>query len=326
MNEDRVPDELAEEIKAGEWSPTAEFHPYQHDEPLPSGRVPHFGHALLFFGITGLLLLVTQAIMLLPAMHGQSPTQLAQQHPKLVLASEAASYLLTLTISWFVFPLLWHRSFANGLAWNGSKALQLAGKLIPLGILAGWTVQGISSLISMPKSMPMDDFFRSSTDVWLVTIFGTLLAPLFEEVCFRGFLLPALTIAFDWLGAWSRYLVRFSSSRAQGDLPPEDFQAFPEARTASLETGNMAYRSTAAIALSSLVTSTLFGLLHAQQLGYTWPAVLLLGCVSLILTAVRLHTRSVACSALVHASYNFSVFLALFVATGGYRHLDRMAR
>ncbi len=46
--------------------------------------------------------------------------------------------------------------------------------------------------------------------------------------------------------------------------------------------------------------------------------------VSLALTAVRIRTRSVACSTLVHASYNLSVFITLFIATGGYRHLEKM--
>ena len=41
---------------------------------------------------------------------------------------------------------------------------------------------------------------------------------------------------------------------------------------------------------------------------------------------VRVRTRSVACSALVHACYNLSVFIVLFLVTGGYRHLERITR
>ena len=54
-----------------------------------------------------------------------------------------------------------------------------------------FTVQAVSSLLPTPKKMPMDDFFRTSSDVWIITIFGIFVAPLFEEVLFRGFLLPA---------------------------------------------------------------------------------------------------------------------------------------
>jgi membrane protease YdiL (CAAX protease family) len=48
--------------------------------------------------------------------------------------------------------------------------------------------------------------------------------------------------------------------------------------------------------------------------------------VSLVLTTIRVRSKSVACSTVVHASYNLSVFITIFIATGGFRHLDRMAK
>ena len=54
-------------------------------------------------------------------------------------------------------------------------------------------------------------------------------------------------------------------------------------------------------------------------------AVIIAGIV-IALTVVRVRTRSVACSTLVHASYNLSVFVTLFFATGGYRHLEKMTQ
>ncbi len=317
---------IPDEGEAGKWESTELRH--QHAPTLLHACVPHIGHAVLFLIITGLLLLLAQVLLLAPLMqHGASPLAVSLRHPKLLLGSEAATYLLTLTLSWFIFPLLWHHGFLAGIEWRGRTALLLALKLVSLGMFTGWTVQGISSLISMPKTVPLDDFFRSTSDVWLVTIFGTLLAPLFEEIAFRGFLLPAATIAFDWLGPALRYVFQFSRSRLRGELPPEHLVIFREADPAKPvdDPGNLAFRSLPALMLASLLTSALFGLLHAQQLGYTWAAVLLLTGVSLVLTAVRIRTRSVACSALVHGSYNLSVFIVLFIATGGYQHLDRIA-
>ena len=278
----------------------------------PLGRVPHLGHAVLFLGTAGLLLLAAQAILLLPKMGpGSSPIAVSLEHPKLLLAAEGVTYVLTLGIAWLVLPLLWGRGFLAGIQWNGAAAARLAGRLIPLGLCTGWAVQGISSLIRMPKDIPMDSFFRSPSDVWLVTLFGTLLAPLFEEVCFRGFLLPACALAWDWLGR----MMAYSRDRLRGQVQPE-----------AAASESMGSTSKAAVIAASLLTSALFAVMHAQQLGYAWKAVLLLAGVSLVLTVVRLRTRSVACSTLVHGSYNLSVFLILFVATGGYRHLDRMTR
>jgi membrane protease YdiL (CAAX protease family) len=46
--------------------------------------------------------------------------------------------------------------------------------------------------------------------------------------------------------------------------------------------------------------------------------------VSLILCTVRLKFKSLAASTLVHASYNFFIFSLTLVATGGFRHFDKM--
>ena len=265
-------------------------------------RIPHLGHAFLFVSFAGLVLLMSQATLLgFFTLHSAQKMAAATQQPKLLVAAMAVTYITTLLASWFFFPLIWHRSFSEGLQWNFTALRRNMLKLIGLGLVLGWTVQAISSLIPMPKSIPMDNFFHTPSDVWIVTVFGTLLAPAFEEICFRGFLLPAFAIAYDWLS-----------------LPRT-----PVAHQRWQTTTNL---STAGLLFSAIVSSLLFALLHAEQLAHAWGALIVLFCVSLVLTLVRIRTRSVACSAMVHACYNLSVFIALFIATGGYRHLDRIAK
>jgi membrane protease YdiL (CAAX protease family) len=46
--------------------------------------------------------------------------------------------------------------------------------------------------------------------------------------------------------------------------------------------------------------------------------------ISLILCTVRLKTRSLAASTMVHACYNFCIFAVTFVQTSGFKHLDKM--
>lgn len=267
--------------------------------PEPSTRIPHLGHALLFLAITGLLLLLTQLVAVSlghPVRRQPGGLEIA---PRLLLAAETTTYCLSLLTAWFLFPLLWHRTFADGLRWNGPAALRNFWKLLPLGICLSFVVQLASSLITMPKDIPMDEFFRTRVDVWLVTVFGTLLAPMFEEIAFRGFLLPAFAIAYDWLS-----LKRTEAARA----------AWESSNTLT----------PAALVFSAVLTSILFALLHGKQTAFTWPVLVLLFVVSMVLTAVRLRLRSVAASTVAHAGYNLAVFVAAFVATGGYRHLDRL--
>lgn len=265
--------------------------------PDPPTRIPHLGHALLFIAIAGVFLLLTQ-LTLLGLTHTATTSKYAGS-PKLLVGSEAVSYIATLAISWFIFPLLWKRSFAEGIQANPDAARRNIFRLIPIGLLLSFIVQAISSLTTVPKSIPMDDFFRTPSDVWLITIFGTLLAPLFEEILFRGFLLPAFAIAYDWLS-----------------LPRT-----PGAHELWRSNNKL---TTPALVFSAVLTSILFAALHGQQTAFAWPVLILLFGVSLVLSIVRLRLRSVMASTLIHMSYNATIFVIAFIVTGGYRHLDKL--
>jgi uncharacterized protein len=270
--------------------------------PEPPVRIPHLGHAALFLAIAGIFLLLIQLLLLglthPPVIGGKVATSVIS--PKLLVGSEALSYIATLALSWFLFPLLWKRPFPVGIQANPDAARRNALRLIPIGLVLSIAVQAISSLATLPKNIPMDDFFRTASDVWLITAFGTLLAPLFEEILFRGFLLPAFAIAYDWLSL-PRTLAAHEAWRSTNKL------------------------TRASLIFSAVLTSILFAALHGQQTGFAWPVLILLFCVSLVLSYVRLRLRSVMASTLIHASYNATIFLTAFIATDGYRHLDKLA-
>jgi hypothetical protein len=52
--------------------------------------------------------------------------------------------------------------------------------------------------------------------------------------------------------------------------------------------------------------------------------VLVVFLVGVALTIVRARTKSVAASMLVHMAYNGTLSLALFVASSGFRHLEKL--
>jgi hypothetical protein len=270
--------------------------------PEPPVRIPHLGHAALFLAIAGFFLLVIQLILLgvnhAPTVAGKAAA--AGMSTKFLVGSEALSYLATLAVSWFIFPFFWKRPFAQGIQANPDAARRNIIRLIPIGIILSLTTQAVSSLVSLPKNIPVNDFFRTPSDVWLVAAFGTLLAPLFEEVVFRGFLLPAFAIAYDWLS-----LPRTPLAREQWHMSNK--------------------LTTPALVFSAVLTSILFALIHGFQTAFTWPVLVLLFCVSLILSYVRLRLRSVMASTLIHVSYNATIFVFLFIATSGFRHLDKIA-
>jgi uncharacterized protein len=279
------------------------FFPHAEGTPPaePPVRIPHLGHAALFLAIAGFFLLVIQLVLLgvnhAPTVAGKAAA--AGMSTKFLVGSEALSYLATLAVSWFIFPLMWKRPFAQGIHLNLDAARRNAIRLIPIGIVLSVSIQAVSSLVSLPKNIPVNEFFRTPSDVWLVAAFGTLLAPFFEEVLFRGFLLPAFAIAYDWLS-----LPRTPAAREQWHM------------------NNKLTRPS--LVFSAVLTSILFALIHGFQTAFTWPVLILLFCVSLILSYVRLRLRSVMASTLIHVSYNATIFVFLFIVTEGFRHLDKI--
>lgn len=285
--------------------PDPEPSPQPGDHPIPPQpprRIPNFGHALLFVGIVGLLLFIAEVILALAhklpvKVHGATVTVL---HPALQLAMMTGIYLVTLVLAWIVFPHIWHRPFPDGLQWHVSTARAQLRRLVALGFALAVIMAAFTALINSKQSLPIDEFFLKPSSAWLITFFGIFVAPPFEEICFRGFLLPAFAIAYDWIA-----------------LPrtPQDRQRWHSTTTLT----------PASLLFSAILTSILFALLHAQQDAHLWFALLGLFCVSLVLCWVRIRTQSVAASALVHASYNAFIFLVTIIASGGYRHLDRLS-
>jgi uncharacterized protein len=296
--------------------PSAPVSPSAYTEPLlfqsfglaparPPARIPNLGHLSMLIPIGGVAFAGTIAVLLAP-MHfhwfGWSmDTQAAANNVQLILASEVILYLITFAISVFIFPLFWHEKFFTGLQWRGAVALHRFWPLAATALgCAGLAVLD-EVLMPGPSNAPIEKMMSSPGAAWLMFAFGTTVAPFFEEMFFRGFLLPALCTAWDWT------VEQFTHNPA----PPLDANGAPQ-------------WSLAAMAVASVLTSLPFALLHVDQQGHALGPFLLLILVSLILCTVRLKTRSLAASTLVHATYNFIIFSLALIGTGGFRHFDKM--
>ena len=276
-------------------------------------RIPNIGHTILFFTVAIVVLLLVSVSTLAIAMGfhlmgTETPEQLLRE-PRLLIPSMAAAYIIAGAILWAVFTVVWRQPFSKGLHWNFSVVRRRWVRLLMGGVALSVVVQLLSNFLPVPKSLPIDDFFRTPADVWLVALFGTFLAPLFEELAFRGFLLPSLASAWDWLRGQRPQAIQVDYSYVSpvttgGDRDPR--------------------WSVAALVVSCTVTSIGFALVHADQLAHAWAPLAVLFCVSLVLCGVRLRTHSLAASTFIHATYNGTIFTILFIGTGGFRHLDKI--
>jgi membrane protease YdiL (CAAX protease family) len=268
--------------------------------PPPPRRIPHLGHTVLFFTVAIIVLLLASVSVFALAMGfhllgNETPEQLLRE-PRLLIPSMAAAYLIAGAIVWAIFTYLWQKTFLDGLHWNYAAVRRRWMPLLGGGIALSLVVQFLSNYLPVPKTLPIDDFFRNSADVWMVALFGTFVAPIFEELAFRGFLLPSLASAWDWL---------------QGRRENADLDQDP-------------HWSVAALVISCTITSIAFALVHADQLAHAWAPLAVLFAVSLVLCGVRLWTQSLAASTFIHATYNGTIFTILFFVTGGFRHLDKI--
>jgi hypothetical protein len=345
-------------------------------EPRDPPRIPHLGHLLfLLLAIAPIGLLATGLLMGV-AMHehvfGVSTAQQAIGNVHYILGSEGFLYLVTFALALLIFPAFWHKPLLAGLQWNGKTALRLRYWLFSAAVICFLLALFSGQFFQGPTNTPIEKIFHSPGAAWLLFGFGITFAPFFEEMFFRGFLLPSLCTAADWIAEkvdpngplfvgwngrphWPRngvataavsllsiptvfllafyikdghyaleivlpylaLLIPFFTILALRKSPPHDL-ARPVAADGHPEW------SMAAMVIGSLMTSIPFAAMHAEQTGYAVGPFFLLVGVSIVLCAVRLSTRSLASSVLVHSCYNFLLFSVMLVASDGFRHVDKM--
>jgi membrane protease YdiL (CAAX protease family) len=109
--------------------------------------------------------------------------------PRVVVPSELAAYLVTIGL--MVFMVRSHgAAFWRAIRWNWPAARWLG--YMAAGAVLALLVQGASVLLPIPKSLPIEHYFRDASGAWLMAGFGVSLAPLMEELFFRGFLYPVV--------------------------------------------------------------------------------------------------------------------------------------
>jgi membrane protease YdiL (CAAX protease family) len=252
-------------------SPITQLQPPVLRDPAWSGldvlRLVFLAVVALFVGVFAVLFIAR--LWIYPH---SSVVQLAGV-PLVVVGGQILAYVLLLGYMYILVTRERGRAdFLNAIHWNWPR------NFVPYllaGVLLSLTLQALAHFLPMPKNLPIDTFFRTPAEAWALSLFGMTLAPLMEELFFRGFLYPSL-------------------ARGIG--------------------------MTAAI----FITALAFALLHGSQLMFSWGPVLVIFLVGTVLTMVRAHKNSVAAGLLIHMAYNGTISVLMFVATDGFRHLEKL--
>jgi hypothetical protein len=264
-------------------------------------RIPNIGHALLFLGVAFVVMIIGQvlAVSVALATHIFPHQTFYQVYVTMVndartsIPMQAFCYGLVVLACIPVFSVIWLKPFGEGVHWNASQAWRRFMVLALIGLAVGFSVTFFGDYLPMPQNPPIkQDMMKSEVGAWLMLVFGVVIAPMLEELAFRGFLLPGLINSFRWFG-----------DRGIIPQPAADRVGIP---------------------VSILITSLGFAFMHSQQVSHAWGPLLLIGIVSVVLCIVRLAMNSVAAGVVVHAAYNFTLFAGVLYQTDGFRHLEKL--
>jgi len=198
------------------------------------------------------------------------------QNGLVVIPAQIASYVGLIAFMVALVRVKYRESFLKAIRWNMPSGRFIAfawGGGMIIGLLSAALSQVLEKWV--PKSLPVEDLFHDTASAYMVAFFGVFVAPLVEELFFRGFLYPALT-------------------RRIG------------------------------VVAGVLLTAGGFALIHSPQLANAWVPLLVIFMVGAILTVVRAVTQSVAVTVLMHMGYNSTLFIGLFIATQGFRHMEKL--
>lgn len=117
----------------------------------------------------------------------------AASRPEVIVGGQLLAYLFIFLLMYMMVGSRSGGRVLQALRWNWPENWStyiLAGIGLELCLLP------FAFLLPMPKHLPLDEFFKTARDAYILSAFGILFAPLFEELLFRGFLYPVLARRF----------------------------------------------------------------------------------------------------------------------------------
>jgi membrane protease YdiL (CAAX protease family) len=111
--------------------------------------------------------------------------------PFVIVPGMTLAYVAMLIAMYVLVTRHRQRPFWHTVGWRWPRNLGWLGYLTGGAVLAVGLGE-LSRLLPIPKSLPMDKFFQNQLGAYLMMFFGVAIAPLAEEMLFRGFLYPVL--------------------------------------------------------------------------------------------------------------------------------------
>lgn len=167
----------------------------QIEPPLPPVvREPFWGYTDLLIFVGLLVASVAMIVVAVGFLVAIRPKLQTDQTP-LLLPTQFALYGFIYLCFYAVFRSRYGRPVLPSLGWRHSKFnLWVAGIG---GVVLAFAVSGIASLLHTPKvDSPIDKLAANPVSLAIFGVMAVTIAPLFEELLFRGFIQPLLARTF----------------------------------------------------------------------------------------------------------------------------------
>lgn len=168
------------------------------DGPEPPDRPPHWAYReILLLGAITLVAQMTAAsaaIQILSRSSGigeAAALEALRVDPLVAVPMQTLAWLPSLAFIAYVVTKRYGYSLGDGLAWVGLSRPVTTYVRIGVLLAIGSTLLAIA-FYEPGRANPMQELFARRESLWLLATFGILVAPLIEEIVFRGFLYGAL--------------------------------------------------------------------------------------------------------------------------------------
>lgn len=147
--------------------------------------VVSFALALLVCGVLGFSIARTLTIF-----RGLSQAQITTS-PLFFIPVQLCAYLLTFVVARFTVMAKSGDGFWKAIRWDLPPAEECF-RFVIVGVVLALAVQVLSAFLPFPKALPMHEYFRELRFAYMMAAFGLVVAPIAEEIFFRGLLFPVL--------------------------------------------------------------------------------------------------------------------------------------
>ena len=232
--------------------------------PIAPAREPFWGWIDLLM-VVGLLVAMILFLSLTAAGAMALRPSLVNDPAPVYLFVQVGFYAAIYFTFFLTFFFRYDRPVWSSLCWRRTVSNSTLALIGIGGALLSPAVSLVASLLHTPE-VRMDVMDQLEKDPIILALFGVMsftVAPLFEEMLFRGFLQPLFSRTFGTVSG-------------------------------------------------ILLTSVLFGSLHAVQYKFVWQYVAAVSCVGIALGVVRYRTGSIIPSTVMHACFNAVAATGLF--------------